>query len=91
MGSITSYGVISTINLFYYPTMVTKYLYLCILYIIVYYSVLGLTLVQLSSTYGLELVVDSFSTSYRILSSRLWSHLSAKIIFSLNIDFGLKQ
>ena len=48
--------------------MVTKYLYLCILYIIAFHSVLGHALVKLSSTYGLELVVDSFSTSYCILS-----------------------
>ena len=71
--------------------MVTKYLYLCILYIIAFHSVLGHALVKLSSTYGLELVVDSFSTKLLYIISHLWSHLSAKILFSLNIDLRLKQ
>tara|TARA_Y100000992_G_scaffold296043_1_gene257746 strand:+ start:178 stop:363 length:186 start_codon:yes stop_codon:yes gene_type:complete len=61
------------------------------MYFLQFLSVLGLTFIQLSSTYGLKVVVETFSTLFGLLSASLWSHLFAKIIFSLNIDFRGKH
>ena len=52
---------------------------------------MGTGIAQVAATYGLKVVVETFSTLFGLLSASLWSHLFAKIIFSLNIDFRGKH